>query len=59
MCVCVCVCVCVSVCVTTAPSADLVSISYTKCVVSPECGWASTCEFTYSYYLSLESLLHY
>ena len=23
------------------------------------CGWASACEFTYSYYLSLESLLHY
>ena len=38
---------------TTAPSADLVSIIYTKHVVSPECGWVSACEFTYSYYIYL------
>ena len=28
------------------PSVDLVSIIYTKPVVSPECGWASACEFS-------------
>ena len=38
MCLCVCVSVCVSVCdYCHVPSVDLVSIIYTKPVVSPEC----------------------